>query len=330
MSLPLVSVCIPVYNGAKHLETCLQSAIDQTYPAIEILLVDDGSTDDSVSIIERFAASDKRIRLIRNEQNMGLTGNWIKSIEQAKGEWIKLLFQDDLMRADCVETMYNACVTNNTLFCFCARDFLIENSASERLKVYFQKQVLRPENYFKSTPILQKEEIIKLAEKNLLINFLGEPIVTFFAKNIIQQTGTFKKGLTQLVDYEFMLRALLTVPSCFLPEKLVTFRVHGEAVSDSHFQNKEKLVKNELIEPLIIFHEYLFDPHFSSLKKRVGARKLFGNFFRKYRQIAVKYPAAFIKKNSSVETTFAEKLSLLIRLAEFSLLFKRKRADHIA
>jgi glycosyltransferase involved in cell wall biosynthesis len=325
MSLPLVSVCIPVYNGAKHLEVCLDSAIGQTYTNLEILLVDDGSTDDSVSIIDQFALKDKRIRLIRNEQNAGMTGNWIKSIEQAKGEWIKLLFQDDLMRADCVEKMYAACMEQQALFCFCARDFLVEDSASERLQTYFQKQVLRPENYFKSTSILQKEDILKLAEKNLLINFLGEPIVTFFAKKIIGQTGTFKKGLTQLVDYEFMLRALLTVPSCFLPEKLVTFRVHGEAVSDSHFQNKEKLVKNELIEPLIIFHEYLFDPHFSSLKKKVGAGNLLRKFFSKYRQIAIKYPAAFIKKHSGIEATFAAKLSMLIRLAEFSLLFKRTR-----
>jgi glycosyltransferase involved in cell wall biosynthesis len=78
MSNPLISVCIPVYNGAAYLEDCLQSVIAQTYSNIEILLVDDGSTDDSISIIEKFSQKDSRIRLVRNQKNLGLTGNWIK------------------------------------------------------------------------------------------------------------------------------------------------------------------------------------------------------------------------------------------------------------
>jgi glycosyltransferase involved in cell wall biosynthesis len=330
MNSPTISVCIPVYNGASYLDDCLRSVIAQTYANIEILLVDDGSTDDSISIIKKWAAQDARIRLIQNEKNLGLTGNWIKCIEQSRGAWIKFLFQDDLMRADCVEKMYNACSTHHAFFCICARDFLIEPSASERLQNYFRNKVIHPEDYFTSEALMQNEEVLDLAEKNLLVNFLGEPIVTFFAKGIVGKTGTFNIGMPQLVDYEFILRAALTVPTCFIPEKLVTFRVHGGAESDSHYENAAKRVKNDLIEPLIIYHEYLFDPRFSALRKRTGKIKLFRLFFTRYRKSALNYHPQLIRENFKIVSSHYTYLSTLVRIAEKTLLLKRIRVKYLA
>jgi hypothetical protein len=234
------------------------------------------------------------------------------------------------MRADCVEKMYNACISYNVLFCICARKFLIEDSASERLKKYFNSKVICPEDYFPSESIMQRNELLDLAGKNLLTNFLGEPIVTFFAKGIIGKTGTFNVGMPQLVDYEFTLRAVLTVPSCFIPEQLVTFRVHGGAESDSHYENQEKRIKNELIEPLVIYHEYLFDPHFSALRKEVGKVKLYRLFLGHYRKSATNYRPRLILENFKMVSSHYTYLSTLMRIAELTLLLKRIRVKYLA
>ncbi len=83
-------MCTSVCNGEKYLEQCLNSAINQTYKNIEILLVDDASTDTTWSIAKNYAANDKRIKLHRNDTNIGLVANFNKCLELANGEWIKL------------------------------------------------------------------------------------------------------------------------------------------------------------------------------------------------------------------------------------------------
>lgn len=93
-----VSICIPTYNGARYLEACLDSVLSQTYKNIEILVVDDGSTDATLKILGRYVASDQRIRLVRNvvvsnEHNLGLVGNWNHCIELSQDEWIKFVYR---------------------------------------------------------------------------------------------------------------------------------------------------------------------------------------------------------------------------------------------
>ena len=102
---PLVSVCVPTYNGEPFLQAALDSASAQTFGDLEILVVDDGSSDGTPALVERHAADDPRVRLLRNERNLGLVGNWNRCLEAARGTWIKFLFQDDLLEPACVERM---------------------------------------------------------------------------------------------------------------------------------------------------------------------------------------------------------------------------------
>ena len=98
-----VSICIPVYNGSAYLDTCIESAIKQTYSDFEIIIVDDQSTDNSLSVIKKWQEKYDKIRLYINEKNQGLTGNWNTCMNHASGEWIKFLFQDDYLKEDCLE-----------------------------------------------------------------------------------------------------------------------------------------------------------------------------------------------------------------------------------
>lgn len=92
---PLVSVIVPVFNGADSLTTAAHSVAAQTLAQLEMLIVDDGSTDDSVRVAGELAANDSRIRLFRHPCNRGQSAARNLAIEQAKGRWIALVDADD-------------------------------------------------------------------------------------------------------------------------------------------------------------------------------------------------------------------------------------------
>lgn len=101
---PLVSVIIPVYNAEKYLVRCIQSALDQTYPDLEIILVDDGSTDSSTSICRRFYFNFSKIKYIRKE-NGGLSSARNCGIREAKGKYLFFLDADDYLHCQGMETL---------------------------------------------------------------------------------------------------------------------------------------------------------------------------------------------------------------------------------
>ena len=113
--MPKVSICIPTYNGERYIEKTLNSVLLQTYDDFEVIIVDDQSSDNTWEILTQYAAQDGRIHLFKNEHNLGLVGNWNRCIELAQGEWIKFVFQDDIIRNDCLELMMNGANNNEPL-----------------------------------------------------------------------------------------------------------------------------------------------------------------------------------------------------------------------
>lgn len=101
---PVFSVCMPVYNGAQFLQRALDSVLAQTFNNFEIILYNDGSTDDTPRIIEEYTKRDKRIRFIHGERNLGMIPAWDKAMEQARGKYMGLLMHDDFYNPDFMET----------------------------------------------------------------------------------------------------------------------------------------------------------------------------------------------------------------------------------
>ncbi len=103
----MVSIIIPVYNTRLYLAEALDSAISQSYSDLEIIVVDDGSTDGSADIIQRYALTDSRIKVIR-QANGGLSAARNAALDVATGEWIVFLDSDDVMTGDAVATLLDA------------------------------------------------------------------------------------------------------------------------------------------------------------------------------------------------------------------------------
>ena len=106
-SQPIVSLLIPVYNVEKYLAECLDSALAQTLSDIEIICIDDGSTDASGAMLDEYAKKDPRVKVI-HKQNSGYGASMNRGLDAATGEFIGILESDDTMLSNGLEVLFNA------------------------------------------------------------------------------------------------------------------------------------------------------------------------------------------------------------------------------
>ncbi|MBQ7412800.1 MAG: glycosyltransferase family 2 protein [Alphaproteobacteria bacterium] len=92
---PLVSVVMPVYNGAAYLDRSINSILKQSYPDFELIMIEDGSSDNSWQILQNYAAKDPRIRLLKNDRNRGISYSRNRGNDAARGKYIMMMDQDD-------------------------------------------------------------------------------------------------------------------------------------------------------------------------------------------------------------------------------------------
>ncbi|MDD3906761.1 MAG: glycosyltransferase [Bacteroidales bacterium] len=126
----MVSVIIPVYNTEKYLSQCLESVLCQTFRNIEIICVDDGSTDNSKNILQHYQEKDKRITVIM-QTNLGGGGARNRGIEASNGEYLLFLDSDDFIERDFIEKMHQKCLIDNADIAICGFK-LYDNKTGKR------------------------------------------------------------------------------------------------------------------------------------------------------------------------------------------------------
>ena len=110
---PLISVIVPVYNVEKYLPACIESINAQTYKNIEVLLIDDGSTDSSGQICDKVAKGNTCFKVF-HKQNGGLSDARNFGIEKASGKWLTFVDSDDYISKDCIEYLLNLAITTDS------------------------------------------------------------------------------------------------------------------------------------------------------------------------------------------------------------------------
>lgn len=132
----LVSVLIPVYNRELFIAKTIESAINQSYKNIEIIVVDNASTDGTWQIMELYAELDKRIRIFRNPENIGPVLNWKKCIELARGQYAKILFSDDTMSVNFIDKSLTILSNNSDIaFVFCRIELLNQEGVRSEIEI---------------------------------------------------------------------------------------------------------------------------------------------------------------------------------------------------
>lgn len=327
----LVSICIPTYNGEKFLHECIDSAINQSYRNIEIIIVDDCSTDKTYDIAKAYTAKDSRIKMVRNENNLGLVDNWNRCIELSKGEWIKFLFQDDYLSSNCIAVMVSALSPGDKIITS-ARRLIIEESVSPTAREYsltktltFEKLGLSPQQ----AVLIPPRRIASFAAQHIGINFIGEPTVVMFKKDVMHTIGAFNHDLVQICDLEYFLRATTIFGIKYVPQQLTYFRAGAHEYSASGRNIAQKKYSLEHIDPIIMVHQLLYADIFSHFRNSLSfAEKIKLKLFfairvhesytialtsdketqQKFQYAASIYPGIAALKNGSLLTALIEKM----------------------
>jgi glycosyltransferase involved in cell wall biosynthesis len=253
---PKVSVLIPVYNGGANLAECLDSILVQDFADLEILVADDSSTDDSLSIIAKYSARDSRIRHWKNPRRLGLTANSNACLRQARGEYIKFVHQDDrLLCRSAIRKMVAALDHHPSAVLVGCRQHLTGSKSwplifSDRSGLYDGRQM-----------------ILSSLESNT--NLIGQPTLNLFRKSHAQRG--FDERFTGHMDFEMWCHLLEQGDFVYLAEPLATWRVH-----EHHQTARMKTSNIPDREHLLLMDIYYARPW---LRQTASARLLFSQIY---------------------------------------------------
>lgn len=215
--LPLVSIVIPVYNGANYMREAIESALSQTYPNIEVIVVNDGSTDGG-STHEIALSYKDRIRYYQKE-NGGVSSALNYGIKQMKGEYFAWLSHDDLHLPQKVEKQMDAVIQhegNKPVICVC-NYFLIDELGKE-----FARSRPDIEMYFRRSP-----KCFLSIETSLMID--GD--ATLISRQVFDKCGLFNESLFASQETDMWVRSLEVADFIFIPDYLVAYRSHPQQVT---------------------------------------------------------------------------------------------------
>ena len=291
MNSPLVSVCIPTYNGAEYIIESLDSCYNQSYTNIEVIISDDNSTDQTMDIISEYIKdSNLPVYIFRNKKR-GIGRNWNNCIEKANGSLIKMLMQDDILSSDCISEMVSAIRKKEMKLGLIAskREFIIEegylhNNLEKFKQTYgdLQKDLTHC-RLVEGLIILDKK---LFSDPNFLtspLNKIGEPSFTMFRKEIWSELGGFNESLNQILDYEFYYRLLRRYRIGIIDKALGSFRLHT-AQASVHNRRKNDLTEIQFYFKNLknFYSDLLCDSDKRYLNDKFQNRFSLFNIFRKW------------------------------------------------
>ena len=252
-----VSVVVPVYNAEKYLNTCIDSLVNQTLKEVEFIFIDDGSTDNSVKIINEYKEKDNRI-ILKMQQNSfsGIARN--NGLRSAQGEYIIFLDADDYFDADMLESMYHQAAADHADVCVCSAKRLDEVTG----------KITYPEFYFNTKVLPETTPFSADDVKERIFNFTSPaPWNKLFKTDFVKANGILFQPIKKTNDLFFIFANLaLAQRITYVNKPFVNYR----------FNNPESLQgdKNALN---IEFYDALI-----GLKSELQKRNLFTEFEKSY------------------------------------------------
>ena len=240
----LISIIVPVYNVEKYLNKCIDSIINQTYKNLEIILVDDGSLDNSGKICNEYAEKDSRIKVIHKE-NGGVSSARNKGLEIANGEWVAFVDSDDWIENNFCEVLLNNAIEYKVDIVLCGYNRVSLSNIDK---------------------IRNTKKIIELNANEYLINVLNPQTGFGFChmklykrKNI--RNIKFKEGLLVGEDALFNEQVSKKIKKAiFVEESLYNYRINNNSV----VRKFDKNYSNKYLKSIKINKEYIFENYKSN------------------------------------------------------------------
>ncbi len=212
---PLVSVCIPAYNSAVYIKKTMESVLSQEYENIELVVVDDCSRDNTLEVVR--SVKDPRVRIVKNEKNLGMTGNWNKCLAEAKGDYIKLICADDILYRDSIKKELRALLKHPEVTLVMSDTALIDEKGERT-------------GCFKRYPRSGLLDGKKVAKRALIFkSFFGAPCNTLFPRSSWERAGGFDPEFPYILDFDMWLRMACLGKIYVIHEELNGFRVRNDS-----------------------------------------------------------------------------------------------------
>jgi len=239
-----ISIIIPLYNGQKFIEETLASIVAQSFQNIELIVIDDGSLDDSFSVVENYCKQHdskilKNIKLIKKE-NGGVASARNTGIQHANGSWLLFLDQDDILTPAFLEKHVSA-MSENIKWQYCAFIRFYDSG----------KKIIKENGANNSIDTLKK-----LINGTLFI----PPACALISKEALTEVGQFNSEFIPSDEWDFFIRLAMKYQPKYLAEPLVLFRSH---LSSTGKQQRLKIFSKQL---------KVLETHFNALEKLIGTR----------------------------------------------------------
>ncbi len=283
MKDPLISLIVPIYRVEDYLDKCLNSIINQTYDNLEIILVNDGSDDNSIKIAKKYAKKDKRI-IIVEEENKGLSCARNLGIITSKGDYIAFVDSDDYVEKDYIETLYKGIKKYKTKIAIGGYKTIydngkIKNKYSNKESVIDKKEALNK--------LLYVDDIYSFAWSKLYDRSLFEE--TKFPRNRLFEDIATTYKLIDSVD-----------EVCVVSYPIYNYVMREGSINTQEFSNKKMdlvisaiemthYIENNYIDLTDACNAYLMYAHLETIKQLSNSKKN----YKKERQELVYY----VKKN---------------------------------
>lgn len=229
--IPKISVIIPVYNTEEYLDKCIQSVINQTLKEIEIICVDDGSTDNSFEILKKYAKIDKRITVIKQEKlNAGVARN--AGLAVAKGKYLSFLDSDDYFELNMLEVMYQKIMDKNSDIIICRCKSIDLDNGKYNYQIFnksLRLDIIPESNNF------SVQEIPKI-----IFQFCeGWAWDKLFRADFIISNNIKFQSIINFNDNQFTFTALCLAKSITTTEELFVIKRHGHKKALSSNRKKD-------------------------------------------------------------------------------------------
>ncbi|HDV8364878.1 TPA: glycosyltransferase [Bacillus cereus] len=223
--LPLVSVLIPTYNRPSYFEKALCSVLEQTYPNIEIIVGDDSTNDETEKLLQKYLCDHSNIIYIKNRSTLGQFENALMLFNEANGEYINFLMDDDVFHVNKIEKMmkYFFNDLDNEIKLVTSHRQVIDDKGKELRHIYSTVRLFEEDTIIEGTELGNK---VIVDQKN----YIGEPTTVLFRKNDLQEPyGIFdKRRYLCNVDIASWLSLLSKGKAVYIAETLSYFRLHPD------------------------------------------------------------------------------------------------------
>jgi glycosyltransferase involved in cell wall biosynthesis len=219
VTTPTVSVCIPTYNGARYVERTIRSVLAQTYEDFELVVRDDGSTDDTLAVVQ--SIDDERVRIVAGRENAGAGANFGLAVAEATGTYVKLLCQDDVIYPECLARQIAVLESDaGVVMVSCHRDIVDDDD----------RVVFRNRGWRKASGRYAGAAVMR-ATVRAGTNLVGEPSAVLLRREAFEAAGGFDRTYSYMIDLEAWMRLLELGSLHYLPDALCTFRVSQQSWS---------------------------------------------------------------------------------------------------